>query len=227
MPKGRFPNAAAEKATANFHKKMTQCVKELSSSWTLCSGDIFLFCLEIFTRLKAENYVSGDACEPTRTVSSEEKDILHYIGGSIVHSLRAQVKDEDLDRLAVIKCLSSDKPPSGTGRSLTSLYDRGGLTYVRNEVVTCLVRSEENFRLYCNADRFLATSISDKLITSEFYKCTYNSLATEKAKEDILQRLLKQFFKIRIHHKCKRYMDKYRLESKLSSKQKGIRKELK
>ncbi|KAK7481947.1 hypothetical protein BaRGS_00026855 [Batillaria attramentaria] len=237
VPRGRFPSAAAERATANFHKTLLVKIPYLVEEFGMVSGDIFLLCLTIFEHLKTINYGQTAAATDSKpdSVTSEERDILQYIGGSIVCSIKNKLTASSHDqegKLLLIASLCGEKPSQeGSSASLTSLLDRGGLTYVKPGVIQCMEMMEMEFRRHGNnvsaREKFMGACMNNQDLTSTFYSCTYKCLATEEEREDIFENMLRLFFKIRIHHQCKVFMDKYRAKNQLSSKQKGIRKQLK
>ena len=234
VPKGRFLSASAEKATANFHCTVTEQIRPLMDTFGLSSGDTFLLCLEVFERLKKVNYSKPEATPVVhRPVSTEEKDILHYIGGSIINSLKNSLtlNEEQEGQIAVVDSLATKKAPKDIGfeRSMTSLLDRGGLTYIKPGMAGCMAHLEEQFREmhWGNREDFQTRCLNNAVLISEYYTATYSCLASEDDKEYILLRILKLFYKIRIHHKCKMLIDNYRFQRQVSSKKKGIRKQLK
>lgn len=60
-----------------------------------------------------------------------------------------------------------------------------------------------------------------------FHDITHNCDEQEEDRQYILDEVLVLFFKIRIHHKCKRMMEEHRSKRNISGKQKGLRKALK
>ena len=63
-------------------------------------------------------------------------------------------------------------------------------------------------------------SLEDRVLSSKFYRICYGGQAEKKTKEQVSQELIKLFFKIRIHNKCKFFMDEYRNKHRLQSKKK-------
>ena len=80
-----------------------------------------------------------------------------------------------------IEVLDSCTSYEEEGESLTSLHDRGGLTYVKNEFSTLIIDIEVIFRDYFNAMRLIVTEISlliYALITKtlHIHSCHYHKI---------------------------------------------------
>lgn len=136
---------------------------------------------------------------------------------SIKNRLTTESCDEG--REAVVNCLLKDRASVESEHvSMTSMLDRGGLTYVKSGLVTTFICMEEWFRCAKTRKEFTSGCLNNPSIISSYYDATYSCPASEDDKECILQQCLKLFYKIRVHHKCKMMMDKYRLQNQISSK---------
>jgi len=78
-----------------------------------------------------------------------------------------------------------------------------------------------------SSESYINDCLEKGVLTDVFFSTCYESLANEQDKEWILRNLIGLFFRIRIHHKCKTYMDTYRYKKQQTKKQKGVRKNLK
>ena len=150
----------------------------------LCqTGYIRPFCnvgLKVFEKMVHNNYDTlalqvdeSISCD----VSQEEVDIVEYIGGFVIHSLKKKAnKTADTDEKAhMLLCLSrltlssdrvSDSVTSTAStsvsarKSLTQVLDRGGLTQIKPNVVQMFVELESIFRkCFTGEKQFLSSDL--------------------------------------------------------------------
>ena len=69
---------------------------------------------------------------------------------------------------------------------------------------------------------FLHQWYNNKGIIVCFYELCYNSQAEDDDKEFVFSEVLKLFYKIRIHHICRIFMENYRNKQNLTKKQKSL-----
>lgn len=149
--------------------------------------------------------------------------------------IKRQKKSSDA-LLNILQTMKADTAgPEGTSvesQSLTATHDRDGLTYVSTAVTTLLTHMEDIFRMHFSltgstTTAFVAHCLNSDVITTSFFEMTYDCESEDDEKTVILTEICKLFHKIRIHHKCRTFMDAYRAEKCLFKKQKGLRKNLK
>ena len=244
VQQGRFPTAAAEKAWSKYHMACTSNLTAMCHKLGLNRSDTFYLCTKVFEQAVKRNYSSTANTKDSIAESEEpplentDKEILHYIGGSIVHSLKQKClranKQNTQSHMETLDCLLASEHPTETSTSatLTQLFDRGGLSYIRESVLSVLELLEIRFRTQVASSQstrrqFVRDSLEDRVLSSKFYNICYGGQAEDKTKEQVLQEFIKLFFKIRIHNKCKFFMDEYRNKHHLQSKKKSLRKNLK
>ena len=97
VKRGRFPSAAAEKAWGNFDTACRENIKDITTELRLPRSDAFHLCMKVFQRLIDMNYCKDEDSEKPNQANVEEpvttidREILHFIGGSIVHSLKQKM----------------------------------------------------------------------------------------------------------------------------------------
>ena len=248
VPQGRFPTATAEKAWSKYHMACTSNLTAMSHKLGLHRSDTFYLCTKVFEQTVKRNYNSTANTKDSIAESEEpplentDKEILHYIGGSIVHSLKQKYlranKQNTQSHMETLDCLLASEHPTetsttsehptqtSTSATLTQLFDREGLSYIRESVLSVLELLEIRFRTQVASSQstrrqFVRDSLEDRVLSSKFYNICYGGQAEEKTKEEVLQEFIKLFFKIRIHNKCKFFMDEYRNKHRLQSKKKS------
>ena len=107
-------------------------------------------------------YVNYLQCQPAtasitiisdniQIITEKEKDILHYIAGSIVRKVENIVKKHkqaNENHTQLLQSLKTDEVSEGC---LTAIHDRGGLTHVKEEVKTLLVYIEQLYRSHVSS----------------------------------------------------------------------------
>ena len=190
-----------------------------------------------FGQLVKNNYMT-DSETDTKTsgllaVDEYDIDILKYIGGSIMHSIRDRNKPsgKQTHKTAamhdILNCLESDNKTDITQMSLTRMLDRGSQTYLKQKAVDLFVQLECHFHQLkgeqmASGDVFSKKCIDDKDVTECFYQLCCGSLAGDADKEHALNLIIKLFFKIRMHHSCRQLMEAHRRKQNLSKKRKRV-----
>ena len=75
---------------------------------------------------------------------------------------------------------------------------------------TAVVRGKVYLKLsscQCNSGQFVKDCLDDKILDTTFYQLCYDVQTNEESKESVLEGILKLFFKIRIHNRCKLFME--------------------
>ena len=78
-----------------------------------------------------------------------------------------------------------------------------------------------------SSDMYSKECLKSDIVLCAFYESTYKSTASDNVKIHLLKGILALYFRIRVYHKCRSYMDKYCYAKCLSRKQKALRKKLK
>lgn len=253
VKKGKFKNAAKEKAYANFHKAYDSNHQIVENF--IPPPATFWVCLKVFELLVNKNY---NDCEinvqpVTSELCADESDIVEYIGGYVVRSIKKHahrlknVEDKSQLLLCVAAMTTNSDEPLNTphtisassshcsevAKPLTAVLDRGGLIKLKSNVIPVFLSLESVFRQCFNgqmhklsSDLYFSKCCQSDSVNTFLYEQLYKIDATEQNKENILCRIINTYFKIRAHHKCKKFMEKHRLATKTSSKQKGLRKGL-
>ena len=143
-----------------------------------------------------------------------------------------------MDCLAVLTVSDPEQEtPSATvtseARSMTQLLDRGGLTRIHPNISKVFLTLESIFRFLFNGPRqqlcfrtFLSEASKSDLILACLYDQMYKVNATESTMEKIFHGIVKSYFTVRAHHKCKTFMDEHRRKTKKPKKEKALRKAL-
>ena len=194
----------------------------------------YLIALKTFKKLVNLTYRNSQHTVPNTPmtkITDSEKDILHFIGGSIIHKIENKLHRQGKSQKTCMHILQSFKSQEKDTKSLTAVHDRGGLTYVKKTFTTFLEFAEHQFRSSSkfSTESFLHACRHNSALTSAFYDMIEDCEDEEGdiQKHNVLEKILILFFKIRVHHKCRRMMDEHRAEQKISKKQKGLRKTLK
>ncbi|XP_055896729.1 uncharacterized protein LOC129928112 isoform X2 [Biomphalaria glabrata] len=243
VPKGRSLQVAKDKAWSNFNNLYTLNAIHIYT-FIQPQGLAFIFCLKLFEIL-VENYY----CEPQTKkegqksveIKYQDKDILDYIGGCILFKIKNQVgrlNETDVKKhikLNIINVLVENDSEKSESCSLTNVLNRGSLIHIRSDLSTFFVKIESIFRIifpnpvesFFSLESFIKRCLDTNDIVKCFFDSCNHSLAEHSEKMFILKLILKLFFKIRVHRKCKLFLEKYRKQKQISSKEKGLRKKLK
>lgn len=231
-------NAAKEKSWAKFYNSYTEQITNVSSvtgspqisSW---------ICLRLFERMLMVETSSKEQKESHKSepIQAEEKGTIKYIGGCIVRKMKERVwrLPKNSYRELKLECLEDMcLEREHTEGDMTSLLDRGGLTYIKPEMVEMFCRMEELFRekagsgdvvKQCNSADFVRAGSNHRHIGDAF--CGTMCMHDSQVISDVLENCLVLFFKIRIHHRLKIIMDRRRFQENTSRKEKGLRKKIK
>lgn len=194
-------------------------------------------CLKLFDMMIHEAYDENISVSDSAAteIHESETDIVKYVGGAVVNKIKQRVwrlkrstyKEEKLRCLEALACApqsnSADTP------DMTSLLDRGGLTYIKPNILQMFLAMEQLFRQTAasvstdKAQDFTSKCMNTNAVSTCFYDTLYEFELSENVQEDTLQNILHLYFKIRIHHKLKLMMDTRRRDWK----EKSMRRKLK
>ena len=152
--------------------------------------------------------------EPLTTI---DREILHFIRGSIsctfFKTKMSQIKQNKQDKHRWRRSTLSSHLVSHRNhlhaRHSHSCLTEGGLKYIKHSVVGLLELLEVNFRSkfssgqLCSSGQFVKDCLDDRVLVTGFCYICYGVQADEENKESVLEGILKLFFKIRIHNRCK------------------------
>ena len=212
--------AAKEQSWGRFHEAVVSNhskITDITKSTELTS----FLCLRLFEKLMNPPSLSTTtslnikSSSSTSKTSSRKKDIVVYIGGSVVAKLRkAAYRLSEGERSARLGVLSQLLSTDATrGDTLTDVLDRGGLTRIKPQIEHMFVCMEEVFaELFTGkhnlaVSKFVSACCATDDILCGFYETIYTSEADDTIKEQIFKNILSLYFKIRVHQKCRVYMD--------------------
>jgi len=243
VPRGRFLSATKEKAWMNFHQEMVKHRRQLAAV-TLSMRYSVMLALRMFEKLIELNYPDQTSSLPAkrRDITDIDIDVISYVGGSIIQRQKQKLHrmvDSDTklnctDILNSMHCLQSDSECEASKPGLTNILDRGGLIHLTENSKTFFLSLEVKFREFSQESKdhqslsgtcYEQFCTSDTEVTLNFEMAIQNN--NEREKEKMFVNIVKHFFKVRIHHECKVYMERYRTSKLTSKKNAGLRKSLK
>lgn len=206
-------SASREKVWQNFHTMLTSNIENIS----LVTGSkvsASILSLHVMKFLVHQNYVQ-DMHVPVVSpiiLSSKEEDVIAYIAGYI------------LMRFKMNECYPALISDEATG--FIAAKDRGGLTKPSPDFV-CMVRQmEEAFRLMPlkSVERMaFHCLLREKLVPNIFFQLLdHVNIAPEK-KEDLFVDMSNLFFVVRVHQKCRNFIEQHIQKTKISRKSKPLR----
>ena len=225
--------AAKEKAWGQFYQAVVRnhtVITDITHSAQLTS----FVCLRLFKKLLAMLTQNTPVPVFPKT-PNHKRDIISYIGGSVVSKLKKAAwrltDGEKSTRLQVPNLLvSTDNEPRTSG--LTDILDRGELIRLKPNVVEMFNSMEATFstifsdKINLSVSDFVLECCRNDNILCGYYERVYSSHATDNMKDQLLRNILQLYFKIRVHQRCRIYMDKVRYQKRMSKKAKSLRKNL-
>ena len=192
-------------------------------------------CLRLFQSLVHDSYVEPRKPETVLDIDEAERDIVEYVGGVVVRKLiqrtkRLQACGEKDYKLQCLNCLKLDKEAEEIGKeNMTAILDRGGskggLIHVKPNVLQMFMQMEEKFRRSDNKEStFVENCTNSDSVTLPFYDTLYCLDISKNVLEDIFDCIVCLYFKIRIHHRLNRVMDKGKTEWRAKSLRKTLAK---
>ena len=222
-----------------------ELIKSLQSSLEGPLGFESWFLLYIQTSLHKQLGIPLDEeSVPQIKISDDEKDVIAYVGGAILSKLEKRFfkllktstpeKMSSIDKdLLIIDSFKAEDGEEKSNEKLISALNRGGLTQAKSGFCAILLVAENIFQTHVSKieKTINATYIlEDCLQNSEIERKFLNLIPQQCSFEDALfvrKAVLSLYIKIRCHSYANNTIDKYRKEADKSSKQKGIRTELK
>lgn len=139
---GKLQSVSKDKSLTNFNKAMIKGTQPKSSK---LPEDVSAF-MGIHAFTLALNRIWGTSeTEPgTQTITEDDRDILAYIGGSMINSLKKKYKSgSKYESLNILTCSSTDEQCAS--QKMTKGQDRGRLIYItksfqRKNQRTCCVQ---------------------------------------------------------------------------------------
>ncbi|XP_025108986.1 uncharacterized protein LOC112573130 isoform X2 [Pomacea canaliculata] len=228
VPCKMFVRAAREKAWSLYHaayiknmSSVVECTKSTSAAAWLC--------LKTFEKLIALNYPvqaeQNQACQSS-AFHDKLKDIIAYIGGSIVAKIKRLCKGEEQQCLDAL-CTKHDTT------MLTATLDRGGLIYLNEKAKELFYALEHRFVQTCRSTPsscrsvdFAIACVDDEELLHNFYSISYKSDISETAKQRVFCMVARLYFQIRIHHECHKFMERHQQQQHASKSKQRLRKSL-
>lgn len=234
VPCGKFPGSAREKAWTKFSKSCPDHIDSLTAVTGFHQGSTWL-CLQLFEQMLDANYIISAAkhgdCTDT-DLGEDSKDIVYHIGGSIVHKLKRRymhMKSTD-ESEEMVQCLSHWSQENDDDSRLTTALNRGGLIFLKETPKEFFVLLEKRIRSFFQMSTTGTSSnmiqnytdmcCQDREILAAFTEMTELEVG-DRSKEIVLVSILHLFFKIRVHHECRR-----KLQMSAAVPSKGLRKSL-
>ena len=243
-PSGRLTPAVAERGESQWYKNTASHHQDITKITRSEQLTLFL-CRRIYDYLTKPHQSSSSSSSDIQSLSDEDKDIVNYIGGSVVSKLKKaawQHASEKEERLVILRTLQATSGDKGTDHSsseskedvhskMTHTLDRGGLVYLKPEITQMFWLLEY---LFCQASKgttfskndYLKVCCSNNEVLCAYFETVYEAEGTDELKEELLGSLVSLYFKIRIYQKCRVFMDQIRAQKQMAKKQKGLRKTL-
>jgi len=185
-----------------------------------------LVAIRSFSKIMQEVYPRPDhVYYNTKALNTRDRQILFYVGGCIVHKLSTRYKLHP-EKLECIMYLRDDSNSTCSAASFTKLKSRGGLVFLKDGVLQFFELLECTFVSLFNVSHDLSVSvIHAKMISAveqDFMKYMSDLQTSDDVVGMILRDIVRLFYKIRIHHRCKIIMEQH-----VGQKKKGLRKSLK
>ena len=137
VEQGRFPIAAAEKAWSKYNTACTANLTAMCQKLGLNRSDTFYLCTKVFEQAVNKNYTSTVNSKGTIAESEKpppentDKEILHYTGGSIVHSSKQKClcanKQNTQSHMETLDCLLASEHHTDINKrnTRTTVWQRG------------------------------------------------------------------------------------------------------
>lgn len=194
-----------------------------------------LFELIIGKKLKIKETVST---ESTVTLSTEEENVVRYIGGYVIRMLKKALhspKDKEImDTLDMLTKSSEQSISHDHGsEQWTKALDRGGLIHISDEAFECFCAIEVGIRRHLNManiddmdNSFRSRLVSDLVDDSDvqFSWCIVGHEMDEECSTECLEMIVNKWITIRGFSFAKSMVELYKQECKKSTqKSKGLR----
>lgn len=187
-----------------------------------------------------------------KTLSPQEVDALHYLGGYVIHNLHRKLKNsskwnekESQVCMAILQAAkitndyhSQDQPSTST--NLVDALQRGGLWKLKLPAINVFRIVEKTFRKYTgvcgqrsiNVDLIVTNCVKDSEVYSIFNTIVesseLNCVEDKHFISDLLTSIIKLYVKVRSFSYAKDIIQKFKVKDKsVKDKAKALRKELK
>jgi hypothetical protein len=228
VKKSKVSGINRESSQAAFFQIMASGSTRIGSSedqqlMTWLSLQIFKICFDTFF---AASDKSGATAKP---ITTEEEDITSYVGGSVIYKLERRAPAESQERQILRTFISASEPEE---TSLLAAKSRGKLTNITNDAKKMFIELEQVFRDIfptftenMSYPDYMKACCDNTVIQDCFYSGSY-SVSNSDVKDKVLLDVIKLYFKIRVHHRCRTVIEAVRAKSKISSKDKSLRSKL-
>ncbi|XP_070175007.1 uncharacterized protein [Littorina saxatilis] len=232
----KFPTTAREKAWSAFHVAYQQNMLSIKAVTGSAQASMWL-CFHLFELLLDVNYPitpqaqENEAQEEEESLSENVKDVVCYIGGSVVQKLkqrclRLKSSEEKEEKLKCLKhFVQNDEDEASV---LTTALNRGGLVFLQqnSKDFFCLLERKARSVFQTNTQQeFSAMCGQSQEVFTLFQDMTSECEVSEEMKELIFVQMAQLFFKIRVHHECRKFLDQHKYDTCIPAK--GLRKGLK
>lgn len=174
-------------------------------------------------------------------ISTKELGSLQYLAGYVVKKILRKIKNhrdyKTSQSQAMIAALNSMTTKNFDDQKLIKTLTRGGLTAVNKQAQFIFRTVEEHFRIETNTGHFIR--IETKKMTSNLLKNidingAYNNILikcnyelSKETRYNLLEKIISLYLRVRAFSTARDIIDKYRVQQKAKSKEKGLRKSLK
>ena len=172
---------------------------------------------------------SGGGISSSRVISPDEIDVVSYIGGFVICKLKQRNK-LGMGYTMILEAMESEEEPNP--KTLVAAKSRGRLINLNKDGQSLFLELECIFRdLYSlfianvSVSEYTEKCISNDIVQNCFHSATH-SMENVKFKDSVLSGIIKLFFKIRVHHKCRCIVEKLRNKKLDSKKEKSLRTKL-
>lgn len=188
-------------------------------------------CTNVFThytikKRERSSLCQSSVCSVQETLSKEEEDIVHYIGGFVIAKLKKSSRAEDYTHLCHMFVSESMEQ-----HTLVAAKSRGRLTALTKDGKCIFVGLEEVFRnmypasvVRMSCDEFITVCQENSVIQDCFHSAT--DVLESKFKDQLFIDIVRLYFKVRVHQKCKIYLESVRRSQKMSHKDRALRTKL-
>jgi hypothetical protein len=182
----------------------------------------------VTTLLESGNAVPKQPVKLGEPITAEEADIAAYVGGAVICKLKYKTKSSS-EKLLLQAFIDTTSPESDT---LTAAISRGKLINLTAQGKSLFKEMEQVFRDVVPASPssvpkaiFINACCENQVIQDCFHTSAEFSESRE-ARQNVLSCIISLFFKIRIHHRCRIFMENVRGKTKTSTKERALRAKL-
>lgn len=185
-------------------------------------------------------FTQTDKSQEQTDITADQKDILQYIGGAMIHKLLKRFSsladiakyEEILDVLDSLHLTHKQEQLDHTyaKMSLVALKSRGKLKTPTEKFAEFIYELERFFKVTVKLSSKTSLSVFfqkyvDSSVRHYFYDAI-NPIEPNKNMEKLEQALVALYFKIRRHHSCKVFLEKQKCIKKSTGKSRALRTKL-